>query len=125
MDALRTCDSRLQDLAWVGIRYFDFSVLEGERGEERQNLLFANGLSLLRWPDSCHNCPNGEKSRAFDLAPYPIDWSDEKRFYALGGFLMGLAERMRIPLRWGGDWDGDWTFTDQYFHDLGHFEIME
>jgi peptidoglycan L-alanyl-D-glutamate endopeptidase CwlK len=122
---LRTCDPRLQDLAWIAIRFFDFTVLEGARDEARQELYFANGLTQLHWPDSRHNCPDGEKSRAFDLAPWPIDWRDENRFYALGGYLRGLAERMRIPLRWGGDWDGDWTFTDQHFHDLGHFELME
>ena len=42
---------------------------------------------------------------------------------------MGLAKAMSIPLRWGGDWDGDTLLSgrdpDQTFDDLVHFELKE
>ncbi|MFQ5990813.1 MAG: hypothetical protein ACE5NA_00110 [Nitrospiraceae bacterium] len=47
------------------------------------------------------------------------------RWRAFGGFVLGVAEMMDIPIRWGGDWDGDRTFRDQNFNDLSHFELSE
>lgn len=123
---LDTCDERLQALALEAIEHFDFSVLEGERGELRQNeMVDANPpLSHLRWPNSKHNCPeSGQKSRAFDLAPWPLDWKDEERFILLAGFLLGLAARMGIPIRWLPDPDRVFKITG--FRDLGHFELVE
>jgi peptidoglycan L-alanyl-D-glutamate endopeptidase CwlK len=60
---------------------------------------------------------------AVDVAPYPIDWSDLKRFYNFVGFVRGVASQMNIPIRVGADWDGDFHWKDQKFHDLPHFEI--
>ena len=60
---------------------------------------------------------------ALDAAPCPIDWEDAKRFYLFAGFVLGIARQLGIKLRWGGDWDGDFTWRDQKFHDLVHFEI--
>jgi hypothetical protein len=123
--ALETCDEQLQMLLQDAIRFFDFKVIQGERGEKQQTEYYRSGRSKTPWPHSKHNCPEGGPSRAVDLAPWPIDWNDVSRFYALGGFLRGLAEKMDIPIRWGGDWDGDFSFADQTFHDLGHFELLE
>ena len=123
LTALDSCDERLQALFFEVVEHFDCSILEGERGEVQQNKM-ANAdppRSHLYWPSSKHNC---NPSLALDAAPYPIEWEDTARFYAFGGFVLGVAARMGIPIRWGGDWDGDWLFADQRFHDLGHFEIM-
>ena len=36
---------------------------------------------------------------------------------------MGIANRLEIPIRWGGDWDMDTYVKDQKFKDLPHFEL--
>lgn len=64
-------------------------------------------------------------SRAVDVAPYPINWGDKKRFYHFAGYVQGLAAQLGISLRWGGDWDGDNDLNDQTFFDLVHFELKE
>ena len=119
--ALESCDVRIQDLFHEVIKHFDCSILEGHRGEILQNDAHANGKSKLQWPDSKHNT---KPSQAVCTAPYPIDWDDTIRFYMFGAFVLGIAAMLGIPIRWGGDWDGDWTHRDQSFHDLGHFEIL-
>ena len=46
------------------------------------------------------------------------------RFYDFGGYVVGAAHRLGVPIRWGGDWDQDHdVFDDQTFQDLVHFEI--
>lgn len=119
---LDSCDERLQAVFFEAIEHFDCKIIEGHRGEERQNEMLTQGKSMLGWPNSRHNA---EPSLAIDAAPWPIVWEDRERFYAFGGFVKGIAVCMSIPIRWGGDWDGDWSFKDQDFHDLGHFEIRE
>lgn len=119
---LETCHPKLIQVVTVAIEDFDFSVISGHRGEEEQNLLRDSGASHLGWPDSKHNREPGE---AVDVAPYPIDWSNTKRFILLGGYLLAIGKMLNIKLRWGGDWDGDFIMTDQNFHDLPHFELME
>jgi peptidoglycan L-alanyl-D-glutamate endopeptidase CwlK len=122
-----TLDERLQALCFEVIEYLDFRVIEGARDEARQNEMADADppLSHLRWPHGKHNCPDpGQKARAFDGAPWPIDWKDTARFIAFGSFVRGVAVRMGIPIIWGGDWDGDWSFKDQRFHDLGHIELI-
>jgi peptidoglycan L-alanyl-D-glutamate endopeptidase CwlK len=123
--ALATCDERLQAIANDVISHFDFSVLEGHRGEEAQNRAYARGLSKVRWPKGKHN---SLPSKAFDLAPYPIDWNNSEaarqRFCYLAGWIMMSATVHGVKLRWGGDWDGDRDTRDEKFRDLGHFEIL-
>ena len=121
-EKLLTCDQKLQLVCWEAIALMDFTVLDGHRNEETQNKLFEEGKSKLRWPDSKHNI---YLSRAIDVAPYPIDWEDKERFYMLAGIMFGVADRHRIKLRWGGDWDGDFSFKDQSFNDLPHFELID
>lgn len=108
------------------IPYYDFSVLETYRSDERQDELFntilPNGqrLSTKRAGESKHN---STPSRAIDLAPFPIDWDNPKRFYLLAGMLFQAAAARHIDIRWGGDWDRDWDHTDQTLFDLPHFEL--
>ena len=47
------------------------------------------------------------------------------KFYMLAGHILQTAQQLNITLRWGGDWDHDFDFTDQSFDDLGHYEIVE
>ena len=61
--------------------------------------------------------------KAVDVAPYPIDWNDRERFTYFAGYVMGIAAKMGIKLRWGGDWDRDHNLKENSFDDLPHFEI--
>jgi peptidoglycan L-alanyl-D-glutamate endopeptidase CwlK len=119
---LNTCHADLQEICELVIPNYDFTVLEGFRSSTRQDDLFRQGKSKLHGGQSKHN---NDPSLAVDIAPYPIDWENPKRFYLLSGFMFQAASQLGIDLRWGGDWDGDWIHTDQSFHDLPHFELVE
>jgi len=119
---LSTCDKRLQDICNEVLEVMDVTILEGHRDESAQNECVSKGTSSLKWPKSKHN---QLPSSAVDIAPYPISWSDKGSFYILAGLMFGIAHTKGINLRWGGDWDKDWQRSDQSFHDLPHFEIVE
>ena len=117
---LQTCDQKLQELFYEVVKHFDCSIIEGHRGEERQNKAFADGKSKVKYPNGKHN---QIPSIAVDVAPYPIDWSDRDRFHYFGGFVLGVAKEMGMNIRWGGDWNQDTHTKDNKFDDLVHFEI--
>lgn len=126
--ALQSCHRDLVLVANFAIQVMDFSVLEGHRGKKRQNRLYQEGKTKVRYPDSKHN---SEPSNAFDVAPYPIDWEDAGRFRTLAGVMFASAHILRkmgaidSHLRWGGDWDMDGHQDDNKFDDLGHFERVK
>lgn len=121
LSRLRTVHPQLQRLFERIVLNYDCTVLEGHRGEKAQNRAYDEGRSKLRWPDGKHNA---YPSRAVDVAPYPIDWQNLKRFYDFAGFVRGVAACMGISIRWGGDWDRDYDLDDQRFNDLVHFELV-
>ena len=119
----------------------DHTVLEGHRGEERQNKLFyANPPKThVKWPDGEHNV---SPSNAVDVIPYTrlpnrfggIHWHDKDpnareqyyremvRFAAI--FQMVALLKFGIKTRWGGDWDKDWSLMDNKFNDYPHHELV-
>ena len=113
---LQTCDSRLIKLFAEVVKYFDCSILEGKRTPERQAELLREGKSKILYSKHLEGL-------AVDVAPYPIDWTDRDRFHYFAGFVMGVAKQMDIPIRWGGDWDGNTQVKDNKFDDLVHYEI--
>mgnify|MGYP004452545881 CR=1 FL=1 len=117
---LATCDKRLQKVFNEVIKYVDCSVLEGHRGKQRQNDLFDEGKTKVLYPDGRHN---SDPSRAVDVTPYPVNWSDRERQTLFAGFVLGIANGMEIKLRWGGDWDQDFQVMDNRFDDFPHFEL--
>ena len=117
---LTSCDKQLQNVFNEVIKYVDCSVLEGYRDEKRQNRLFDEGKTKLRYPNGRHN---NRPSNAVDVTPYPVDWSDRERQTLFAGFVLGLARSMGIKLRWGGDWDMDFKVQDNRFDDFPHFEM--
>ena len=121
-ERLATCDERLQNVFNEVIKYVDCSVLEGQRNEERQNKLFEEGKTKVKYPNGRHN---HNPSRAVDIAPYPIDWADRERFHLFAGFVLGIARSMGIKLRWGGDWNMNFEVNDSKFDDFPHFELKE
>lgn len=74
----------------------DVSVLCGFRDKKEQDEAFKNKASKLQWPKSKHNVL---PSMAVDLAPYPIDWGDMKRFEALRYYAQGVAAGLGIRIR--------------------------
>lgn len=122
LSKLETCDKRIQDLFLRVVKKFDCTIIEGHRSKDRQNKLFKEGKSKLKYPKGKHNAI---PSKAVDVAPYPIDWSDRERFTYFAGYVLGIAYEMGLKIRWGGDWDMDTQVKDNNFDDLPHFEIRD
>lgn len=128
---LNTVRSDLQDLMREVVKHFDCTILPdgGIRTPQKQAELLAAGATKTL--HSKHL--TGE---AVDVAPWPLKWPDEegiskkerheryKVWYAFCGFVKATAVQMGINVRGGFDWDSDWMFTDQQFHDLPHWELM-
>ena len=119
-ERLGTCHEDLQKVFNEVIKHVDCSVLEGHRDEYRQNKLFDEGKTKVKFPMGRHN---SSPSRAVDVTPYPVDWDDRERQTLFAGFVLGIARNMGIKLRWGGDWDQDFQVVDNRFDDFPHFEL--
>ena len=117
---LSTCDDKLQKLFNEVIKHVDCSVLEGHRSKDRQNKLYEEGKTKVKYPNGRHN---RQPSSAVDVTPYPVDWKDRERQTLFAGFVIGVASQMNINLRWGGDWDQDFQVVDNRFDDFPHFEL--
>ena len=121
-ERLGTCNEKLQEVFNEVIKHVDCSVLEGHRSGERQNKLYDEGKTKVRYPNGRHNA---NPSRAVDVVPYPIDWHDRERFHLFAGFVIGIAQSMGIKLRWGGDWNMNFEVDDNNFDDFPHFELRK
>ena len=121
---LEGVDPRLVLLLEEVVKYFDITIIEGKRSQERQNQLVKEGKSKTKFGKHV-------QGMAVDIAPYPIDWDARDDFHYLGGFVLGIACKMGINVRWGGDWSSSSlakeqrTTKDNSFDDLVHFEIKE
>ena len=121
-ERLATCEKDLQMVFNEVIKHVDCSVLEGHRGKDRQNSLYEDGKTKVRYPNGRHNA---SPSCAVDVTPYPVDWADRERQTLFAGFVLGVANQMGIKLRWGGDWDQDFEVKDNRFDDFPHFELKK
>jgi peptidoglycan LD-endopeptidase CwlK len=127
LDKLSTCHPDLQILFNEVIKYVDCTIIEGFRDKDAQNKAFAEGKSQRQWPDGNHN---QLPSLAVDVAPYPIDFNDVKRFYYFAGIVMGFSVKLKQEgliahdIRYGGDWNRDYDAKDNNFNDLVHFELV-
>tara|TARA_R100000664_G_C2718125_1_gene112491 strand:+ start:485 stop:877 length:393 start_codon:yes stop_codon:yes gene_type:complete len=121
-ERLATCEKDLQMVFNEVIKYVDCSVLEGHRSKDRQNSLYEDGKTKVRYPNGRHNA---SPSCAVDVTPYPVDWADRERQTLFAGFVLGVANQMGIELRWGGDWDQDFEVKDNRFDDFPHFELKK
>lgn len=124
---LSTCHMELQTLFYEVIRAFDCSILEGYRNEADQEKAFKEGATKLHYPHGKHNA---NPSMAIDVAPYPVKFNDTNRFYYFGGYVLGIAQRLKdegrmtYSVRWGGDWNRNNLVSDERFKDLVHFELI-
>ena len=115
---LKGVNTKLVNVLNQTIKHFDFSVIEGLRSLETQKEYIDKGVSKTM--DSKHLV-----GRAVDIAPYPVDYDNIKRFIYLGGIVLGIASQLGVKLRWGMDWDMDTYVKDTKFIDAGHFEMVE
>ena len=115
-ERLRGVDTRLVNVLNELVKIMDVTIIEGLRSEQRQEKLLKAGSTKTKFSKHI-------EGKAVDLAPYPIDWNDRDRFHYMGGMIRGIAKQLNIPVRWGGDWDGDGETKDNKFDDLVHVEI--
>jgi len=96
------------------VKVRDCTIVSGFRTESEQTALLEHDppRTTLAWPNSKHN---SIPSRAVDVAPYPIDWSDISGFCYFAGYVQRVAEDMGIAVRWGGFW--------RRFPDYSHWEL--
>ena len=98
----------------------DITILEGHRGEARQDEMYRTGKSQLRWPRSKHNTT---PSMAVDAAPYingavSWDWDD---YWPLVGFVKAKWRQLRAAGRVSGNLvcGAEW----KSFPDGPHYQI--
>ena len=115
-ERLRGVDTRLVNVLNELIKIMDVTIIEGLRSKQRQEILLKEGKTKTKFSKHI-------EGKAVDLAPYPIDWEDRDRFHYMGGMIRGIAKQLNVPVRWGGDWDGDGETKDNKFDDLVHVEI--
>ena len=123
---LETCDERLQKLFKRVVERFDCTVICGHRGRKDQESAFDSGASKVHYPHGKHN---STPSKAVDVMPYPVDWSETakniERMALFAGFAIGIAAEMGIKVRWGHDWDGDKVPDIHGLVDRPHFELAD
>jgi len=131
---LDTCHSDIQLIANTVLEIHDCSVLEGHRGEQKQNEYYSNGTSQVKFPDGTHNTL---PSMGIDIAPYKKgdDPYDMENVLYFAGIVMAVAHQLYVDgkishlLRWGGNWsteaDAKFAFDRNGFFDGIHFELVD
>lgn len=119
----------LQRLLIAARQQIPFTVMDSQRGKAAQEAAFKRGTTKARFGQSAHNW---DPAIAVDLGPIPLDWNKLDGFIAVwrvigwynpaNGRGEGLALLMRIPLRWGGDWNMNGKYTDDGW-DFPHYEL--
>lgn len=117
---LATVDPRLVAVVRAAHARMPLRVIEGYRNEARQNKLFNEGKTKLRFPNSKHNT---FPSLAIDIAPLPVDFKNIQRFVDLSVIMFQEAKKRGVRLRWGGDWNRNNDWRDEKFLDMPHYEI--
>ena len=124
LSRLEGVDPRLITLCHAVCKDFDITVIEGYRTLETQKEYVKKGVSKTL--NSKHL-----KGLAVDVAPYPVDWDNDSRFYFMGGLFKAYAAALGINIRLGLDWDGDGKFGvrgkytgKEKFKDLVHVELI-
>lgn len=98
----------------------DFVVIEGVRTPERQRELYAQGRSKpgkkVTWTLTSNHFKKADGyGHAVDLCPYPVDWSDLRKFAEIAKAMKLAARDENVSIAWGGDWRTN--------KDSPHFEL--
>ena len=120
LSARKELHPKLQLVVDEAIKTVDFVILDAQRGRAEQERAFKAKFSKAHFGLSAHNF---SPAIAFDLCPYPIDFDNVTKFRAIAKAVLAAAKKLKIPLRWGGDWDMDGEWSDERFLDWGHFEL--
>lgn len=96
----------------------DFQVTEGLRTLSRQKALVAQGAS--RTLRSRHL--TGHAVDVVAMIGTRISWELPLYFPIRDAFAQA-AHELGVTIRWGGDWDGDGSTSDESFVDSPHFEL--
>jgi peptidoglycan L-alanyl-D-glutamate endopeptidase CwlK len=101
---------------------YDHTAIESHRGEKKQNEYFDAGASMVKFPDGMHN---KSPSLALDAAPFIRNTysTNTTECAVFGARVMIIAKELGIPIRWGGDWDGDDDLKEHKLKDYWHFEL--
>ena len=126
-EKLELVNPRLVSVVNEAAKEIDIFVVCGHRDQHDQDLAFAQGFSKVKFPNSKHNKSNypNAKSDAVDLCPYPIDWNDHNKFYAIYRAMMNASQKLGIKVRAGADFNQDGNLTNDKFIDLPHFELVD
>ena len=104
------------------VNIYDIFVIEGVRSKERQLELYEEGATKVLYSKHMDGL-------AVDIAPYPYDPDDIKRFFYMAGIIKVVSKKLGVTVRWGGDWNQDQEFAGrdpkQTFNDYVHFELKE
>lgn len=95
----------------------DFSIIETVRTVEAQKINVSKGVSKTM---KSRHIPSVNKSglcEAVDIAPYPIDWKNIKRFIELSKHIKKTAASLGIKIQYGGDW--------KTLKDYPHYELKQ
>jgi len=95
---LSSCHPKLKKIFNEVIKTVDCSILEGHRDKARQNALYEEGKTKVKYPKGRHN---SYPSNAVDVVPYPIDWDDRERFHLFAGFVIGIYDGVATGIRTG------------------------
>jgi len=120
LDRLAECEIPLQILMVEAIKKADFTILCGHRNKEEQMKAFLAGASQVKYPNSKHN---KYPSQAVDIAPWPLDWKDTKRFVELSKIIKETWDTLTEEQKngWTLEWGGDW----KTFVDYPHYQIVK
>lgn len=100
---------------WMSRRkLLELTILCTHRGEAEQRQAKRDGNSTLDWPNSKHNTL---PSNATDASLWPIDWKDHERFFIMAGYLLAVADFLKIDINVGALW--------KKFPDLPHVELTD
>ena len=112
----------------IELTQVDFLVLEGVRTPQRQRELYAQGRTKpgpkVTWTlKSNHFVKADGFGHAVDLCPFPVDWTDLKKFDAISRAMFAAAAELGVRIRWGADWDRDGKPRERGESDSPHFEL--
>lgn len=102
----------------LSISEVDFKVIEGVRTQERQAYLFKTHATKTM--QSRHLT-----GHAIDIVPLPVVWNNLAAFGTVAKAMFKASEQLKIPIRWGGDWNRNGRSDDEKFYDGPHFELLK
>lgn len=119
----------MNEWAANGVNATDFMVTEGVRTPARQKELYAQGRTkpgnIVTWTMNSNHFVNARTGygHAVDLAPYPLDWNDFKKFDRISRAMFQAADELNTPIRWGADWNQNGHPRERGETDSPHFEL--